>query len=88
MSLQEVFYLVAIIFMAVMTVVVVIIAVMMMDGLSRARRIMQNISSFVDSATEKGHHILNSAEEVIPKMIEAISIGKHIKELIKEWKKK
>lgn len=88
MSLQEVFYLVAIIFMSVTLILMVICAILSFDLLNRLREIARTTQQFVDNATEKGHHILDSAEEAVPKLIEAISIGKHIKEAIREWKKK
>lgn len=88
MSLQEVFYLIAIIFMSVMLILMIICAILSFDLLNRLREIARSTQEFVDSATEKGHRILDRAEDVVPKLIETISIGKHIKEAIKEWRKK
>ena len=88
MSLQEVFYLVAIIFMSVMLILMIICAILSFDLLNQLRKIARTTQEFVDSASEKGHRILDRAEDVIPKLVETISIGKHIKEAIKQWKKK
>lgn len=88
MSLQEVFYLIAIIFMSVILALIIAGAILSFNLINRLQKIAQTTEEFIDRATEKGGRILDSAEQVIPKIIEAISIGKYIKEAVKEWKKK
>lgn len=88
MSLQDTFYLVAIIFMSVTQVLLIIYSVLSFDLLNRLRQISRTTQEFIDHVSEKGQNILDSAEAAIPKIIETVSITKHIKEAISEWKKK
>lgn len=88
MSLQEVFYLIAIIFMSVILILIIIGAILSFNLIKRLQKIARTTEEFINRTVEKGSRIIDSAEQVIPKIIEAISISKYIKEAVKEWKKK
>lgn len=87
MSLQEVFYLVAIIFMSVVLIFIVVISVLTTDLINKLRNVARSAGEFVNSASEKGNRILDTTEAVIPKIVDSLSVTDWIKKIVAKVKK-
>lgn len=88
MSIQDLFYIVAIVFMILAIIGLVIVLVMTSEIYGRLKKIVQTTTDFTTAATESGRQILKQAEDVIPKIVEVLSLTTLVKTFLKEWQQK
>lgn len=88
MTLQEIFYLVAIIFMSLTMIIMIVLAVAGFNLIERLKEVVKTVGDFSENVSEKSGKILDEAERAIPKIIEVLSIGTIVKKAIKSWEDK
>ena len=85
MSLQDLFYITAIVFMVLVTIIILLLATAYYKIVARINQITESTNRLIDQTTNSSQRVFNQIESFFPKIIEAISIGELVKTMIDNY---